>query len=71
MVLDVPGLVAELLQADQVIDRLPGYPGERHLADEMQEDDLAAFGHEEYVCDLGASGNNVPPEVKFPPNLWR
>ena len=46
MVLDVPGFVAELFQADEVVDGLPRDAGERHLADEVEEDDLAAFAHE-------------------------
>jgi hypothetical protein len=46
VILDIPGLKAELFEAGEVIDRLPGDPGERHLTDEMEEDDSAAFAHE-------------------------
>ena len=47
VVLDIPCLVAELFEPGEVVDRLPGDAGERHLADEMEKDDLAAFAHEE------------------------
>jgi len=42
-VLDVPDLVAELFECDEVMRSLPGDPGERHLTGEVEEDDLAAF----------------------------
>ena len=45
MVLDIPGLEAELLQRCQIMHSLPGDPGEGHLADEVQENDLAASLH--------------------------
>src|ERR1700732_381086 len=45
VILDIPGLVAELFEADEVMHRLPGNAGERHLADEMEEEDLAAAAH--------------------------
>ncbi len=46
VILHVPGLVAELFEADQIIDSLPGDAGQRHLPDEMQEDDFAACPHD-------------------------
>ena len=36
---------AQLFERDQVMHRLPGNAGERHLADEMEQDNLAAFCH--------------------------
>ena len=47
VVLDIPGFVAEFFQPDEMIDRLPGNAGERHLADKMEEDDCAAFAQGE------------------------
>ncbi len=56
VILDIPRLVAELFQPDEVIHRLPGDAGERHLADEMEEDDFAAFAHEGPVSELRDDG---------------
>ncbi len=44
-ILDVPGFVAQPLQPQHVVHRLPGDAGERHLADEVQDDDLSARFH--------------------------
>ena len=38
--------VPELLEAQKIMHRLPGDAGERHLADEMENDDVAALRHE-------------------------
>ena len=45
VVLDVPGFIAELFQPREVVDRLPCNSAHRHLANEMEKDDLAAFAH--------------------------
>ena len=45
VILDIPGFVPELFEPDQIVDRLPGDTGKRHLADKMQQDDFAALAH--------------------------
>ena len=45
-VFDIPCSVAEPLQTHEVMDRLPRDAGERHLAGEMENDDIAAVSHD-------------------------
>src|SRR5262249_13144706 len=66
VVLDVPGLVAEPLEAENVLDRLPGDAGQWHLSDEMQHDDAATRRHE------GTPGKSaVHTKRKNMKILWR
>src|SRR5262249_27722762 len=44
-VLDVPDLVAEPLEAEDVLHGLPGDPAQGHLTDEVEDNDLAALAH--------------------------
>ena len=44
-IFDIPDLEAELFEAEQVVHRLPGDAGERHLADKVENEDRAARVH--------------------------
>src|SRR5262249_50811574 len=62
-VLDVPGFEAELLEREEIVHRLPGDAGERHLPDEMKNDDLAASGHEDILS--GSPPTTAAPALNF------
>src|SRR5438128_364738 len=65
VILDVPGFVAESLEPAQVIHRLPGDAGQRHLADKMEEDDSAAFAHEGSGSELGVGAITCHTGLNF------
>ena len=67
MILDIPGLVAELFQSDEIMHRLPGDTGHRHLADEMQQDD-ATLGHRQFVPGYSMAMTSI---VSMPAGVLR
>ena len=59
--LDVVGLVAEALEAEQVVEVLPDDAGHRHLGHHPQQDDLRSGL-------LGRAGHQVPASCHLPPD---
>ena len=56
-ILDIPDLVTELLQAEQVVYRLPGDAGERHLAGKMENEDRAALAQGSHLLSRSPCHN--------------
>jgi hypothetical protein len=44
-VLNIPSLITELLETDEIVHRLPCDAGERHLTGEMKQNDIATRFH--------------------------
>jgi hypothetical protein len=56
VILDIPGLVAQPLQPDDVMHGLPGDARQRHLPDEMKNDDPTARPHGNLSSSPNAAG---------------
>ena len=65
VILDVPGFVTELFEPEEVIHRLPGDAGQRHLADEMEEDDSAVFAHKGSGSELSVAAITCHTGLNF------
>ena len=65
-VLYIPSFIAELLDSQKIMHRLPGDAGERHLGGEVENDDLAAFRHDQVHARGGELADNGQRPYSFP-----
>jgi len=70
VILDIPGLEAQALEAEQIMQRLPGDAGQRHLPREMQHHHPPARRHAQNRSEY-FSGPKSGDNSRAPGRNWR